>query len=108
MGWKKPIPSRGSSQEKPERITAPSRAAVTIHVDVAACIRWFWIGLAVALLSWSLRGEQAASVLRTVLQRPLMFLSSGRVEELEALRAPLPAIAADDRTSSASSRRLAP
>ena len=107
MRWKKTIPSRGGGQAKPVRINAPSRAAVTIHVDVAACIRWFWIGLAVALLSWSLRGEEAASVLRAVLQRPLMLLSSGHVEELETLRANLPALAADDRTYSAAGRRIA-
>jgi len=35
-------------------------AEVTVHIDVAACIRWLLFGLALLILVWSVSGEEAA------------------------------------------------
>jgi hypothetical protein len=50
--------------------------SVTVHVDVAACIRWFGISLTLVLMSWSPTGEHAAAVLRMVMDEELPFLHS--------------------------------
>lgn len=75
MGWLSRLTSRGISRGESARANAGSRAAITVHVDVAACIRWFGISLALVLLSWSLSEEQAALVLRTALERQMSLIS---------------------------------
>lgn len=108
MGWRKHLWARRTGQEASARAAAGSRAAVTVHVDVAACIRWFGIGLALVLLSWSLSGEQAASVLRSAIERHSSFLSSrATTEGAENRTLPVPATTRGDIVNDTASRESA-
>lgn len=40
----------------------------TFHFDVAHCIKWTFVGIAVLIIAWSGTGDQLVATLRTVLR----------------------------------------
>lgn len=56
---------------------------MTVHVDVAACIRWLGVAIAMAVVSFSLTGEQAVSVLHAALGHPWTYFSAPSASSAE-------------------------
>lgn len=79
MGWfgtKQALKPSGGRQ--PSGSGSPT-TAVTIYVDVAACIRWAGVAVALVVLAWSHRGGEAAVVFESAI--------GGRTSAIEAATA---------------------
>ena len=77
MGWRA---AGQRPQSRPVSDGILPRASVTVHVDVAACIRWAGISLALVLLSLSLSGDQAGALLRSLAGRTPLFFGSAPLQ----------------------------
>ena len=66
MGWRDSISARKQSNTKPKALNTGVCTAITVHVDVAACIRWAGFAIALIITALSAKGEQVATFLPRV------------------------------------------